>query len=46
MAGSQPLNLSPNVDPVQLAISYNKWSGGQQQVLAVVPGGSPLPMQC
>lgn len=43
LLGNQPLKLSPNIDPVQLAISYSKWNGRQQQVLAVVPGESPAP---
>ena len=43
LLGDQPLNLSPNVDPVQLAISYSKWNDSQQQVLAVGPGESPAP---
>ena len=41
LPGDQPLDLSPNTDTVHLAISYSKWGGGQQQVLAVVPGESP-----
>lgn len=44
LAGGQSPNLmSPNADPVQLAISYSKGSSGQQQVLAVMPGESPSP---
>lgn len=43
LGGDQPLKLSPNVDPVQLAISYGKWGDSQQQVLAVVPSESPAP---
>lgn len=41
--GDQPLDLSPNFDPVQLAISYSKWGSSQQQVLAIVPGESSAP---
>ena len=33
LPGDHALNLSPNVDPVQLAISYSTWGDSQQQVL-------------
>ena len=44
--GGQALHLSPNVDPVQMAISFGRWNGSQQQVLAITPGGSVILFLC